>query len=293
MTCNYILVAQGDGRFDRISSFDAEACLSGRFEMSSASQAIFVSANGKSTDVTFKPAPKSSELIAALPEALSAFNPQALAVATAPKRDGDPTKVVEPVGEIRSSFAGLGWSIGNVPLGLDMQSTMIEANARSKLKRVTWAAKSGTAMGSPIAPVEQYGYGRLGVMNIHKVSDQTTVHPTDWHTGQMVFRVGRHVSSRKPELMPTPEDLVAAVIAKYGGSFLDDAKTYAKGGIGQQSFSIMAYPVKNGRRHNGACYDIDFAFATGLNAAERRYNKAKEVLTQIKSGNHCKAVLVV
>ena len=191
-----------------------------------------------------------------------------------------------------SAFEGMGWAVGKFPLGVPFREAMAVAAPQQRLVTRQWTAKRTSALKPPIMPHTEYDGSNFGVTNINAVSDRTSVVPSHWHTGSMVKSVTRTVKSSKPELMPTPEDLVEAVKARFGPKPKTDVRTYGLGGMGQRSFKILAYPVRNGQLHNGACFNIDKSFSGPNKSVQEEMKIARSIVSDISRGA-CEGLFVV
>lgn len=192
--------------------------------------------------------------------------------------------------QLTSSFTGFDWSIKNIPLDADFVTAMQKSNPSVRLKKKRWASRD---IASITPPHDEYEGTNFGVSNIQGVNDRTVVAPTHWHTGGMIWKVERTVKSSKAELMPTAADLAASTIAAFGPDPVTDSRTYGAGGMGQQSFQMLAYPVKDGARHEGPCFNIDMRFGNMTAGITERYNAAQKVIADIENGQHCDAVVMV
>lgn len=212
-----------------------------------------------------------------------------LIASSAIAKDIDP-----PLGApLPSAFEGLDWTIGQFPLGVSFAEAMQIAEPNRRLGTKRWVAKTTSALRDPIMPHTEYDGVNYGITNINAVSDRTSISPTHWHTGSMVKSVTRTVKSSKPELMPTPEDLVAATKAKFGPNPKTDARTYGLGGVGQRSFEILAYPVKNGELHSGKCFSFDAGFSGPHRSTQEKIEIAQAFVRDIREGGACEGVVVV
>lgn len=194
---------------------------------------------------------------------------------------------------LTSAFTGLGWSIGDVPLGEDFVTTMQTASPSTKLETRQWAAKRGTSRIQPVAPHDDYAGAGFNVTTTRGVQDRTVVEPTNWHTGNRVWLVSRTVQSNKPELMPTADDLIASVIEKYGPDPVTGRKNTAIGSMGHFPRGTLSYPVKDGQRHDGPCFDINKKVAALNASSSAEYEAARQRVSDITTGMMCEGVLVV
>lgn len=195
--------------------------------------------------------------------------------------------------QLPSAFAGLGWSIGGVPLGVDFVTAVQAADPSVRLKTHKWVAKRTSIREPDIAPHDEYRFVNFGVTDIRALTDRKIVNATHWHTGSMAWKVERKVTSNKPDLMPTADALVAAVMEAFGNAPAADRNVTGRGGVTQRSRNRLSYAIKNGTYHDGPCYEVGLSYAPRNSPRSVEYEGAKAIIAQIKSGNFCEGVLTV
>ncbi|WP_298976561.1 hypothetical protein [uncultured Roseobacter sp.] len=189
-----------------------------------------------------------------------------------------------------SAFEGFGWRISNVPLDVNFPTAMQAVNPSLRLKLRRWTANYGRGNVLPVDEFESIGFN---ITDVQGVKDRTTVTPTHWHSGQMIWRVDKTVKSNKPELMPTAADLEAAIIAEFGADPVDSQKDFGARGLGKGSYKILAYPVKDGARFSGPCFDPTTSLYRSTAKPQAKYQVVKDMEDKIENGGYCEAVLMV
>jgi hypothetical protein len=157
------------------------------------------------------------------------------------------------------AFAGMDWDIRGVPLGSDIQSTMAIAAPGQRLDTENWTFETGTVFDREERR-PQYGPQRIQLNNRSYqggVDDYVILEPTNWHQGQMVHTVFREVQTNDLERMPTVNALLEAIYDRYGRPISTSRFTYGAGGIGQQSFQRMIFPIRDGEVRNVPCVPMD------------------------------------
>jgi hypothetical protein len=191
---------------------------------------------------------------------------------------------------VKSAFSGLGWTIGTVPLGLGMEESMSVGAPGVRLNMRNWVARG--QRGVQAGAREEPDFVNFGVTDIHGLTDRTVLQPAHWHMGSLVFRVEKRVNSNKPELMPTKEALIAAVIEKFGPPISLDSRSSQAGWFPSPGSELLLYPVKNGELYDGPCFDPDMGHPM-METNEEVYNRNKAVVVQIETGGYCEGVLAV
>lgn len=192
--------------------------------------------------------------------------------------------------EAASAFAGLGWTIGTVPLGLDMKTAMAVGAPNVRLDMRNWVArgKRGVEAGARSEP----DFVNFGVTDIWGLTDRTVVQPAHWHMGSLVISVEKRVNSKKPELMPTKEALIAAAVEKFGPPISLDSRPTQLGFMPAPGSDYMLYPVKNGQLHNGPCFDPDMGRPM-METNQEVHDRNSAIIRQIETGGYCEGVLAV
>lgn len=286
--CHFALQVEGDN-FKRVPIRPSKDCAEGAIgfkEHRGKWQLLYTNSDGKVIAQYLREAKKDSVALSGIASTVAAWH-----ASRAEKQD---LAAALTNGERNSSaFSGMGWTIGDIPLGFDFQTTMSAAQPPQILQKQTWVAKTTSVLDKPIAPHPEFKQSNFGVTDIRAVTDRFVVTPTHWHGGNMVKEVSRSVSSNKPELMPTEESLLKAVETKFGTPPNVERSTQLGWMTGYSTTHFVNYPIKNGKIINGPCFPLNTRFSGPFVKTVDAYEMAKSVIRQIETGNYCDGMLTV
>jgi hypothetical protein len=158
----------------------------------------------------------------------------------------------------QSSFAGLEIEVGDVALGMEIEAAIRRAYPDHRMSQRTWAVSR-----VPGSERTVFDSQRIGSSVLRGVSDQISVNPTGWHTGQLVQQVTRTIESSDPALMPARPDFLNSVRSQFGETFTERRVNTGAGftrGLGFTT-NFLQYSISEGTLRRVNCFDV----ATSLN----------------------------
>jgi hypothetical protein len=285
--CMYALSPDGE-HFHRSTAFGEGFCADGSVTLAGAGKTTWIASDGDATNLQLKETSTYASRVDELPVSIAGWKAASLQQEAEQKRVED---FLKQGGDERSAFSGLDWRINGIPLALDYKAAMADAHPDVSIPAATWK-HGGTALRPPIATREELGFVNFGVTDIHGASDRTVVSPTHWHSGMLMHRVERQISSSNPELMPTADSLLATVQAAFGDYPSTDWVVYGQGGLGAQGFEIVQYPVRDGQVGDFPCFRIDTALGA-MKTTEEKIEYYRDILAKVETGGYCEGLLAV